>query len=111
MQLSAPNGTRHVRVDTTDSVDPALLERRRISYHPPTETLLMTFGRSTAPARRTIALLGIAALTALASHDAGAQTAKKSKAKKTAAVAPVTPIRFSIGTTGNEARYRVREQL
>jgi polyisoprenoid-binding protein YceI len=75
----------------------------------------MTFGRSTTPLRRVITLLGIAAFTSLAAHDAAAQTAKKStkktSAKKTAAVAPVAPIRFAIGTTGNEARYRVREQL
>ncbi len=75
----------------------------------------MTFGRSGAPVRRAITLLGIAAFTSLAAHDAGAQAAKKSTgktpAKKTAAVAPVVPLRFVIGTTGNEARYRVREQL
>jgi polyisoprenoid-binding protein YceI len=75
----------------------------------------MTFARSATPVRRAIALLGIAAFTSLAAHDAGAQAATKSKAKtpakKTAAVKPATPIRFVIGTTGNEARYRVREQL
>ena len=62
--------------------------------------------------RRAIVLVGIAALTSLAAHDAGAQAAKKS-VKKTAAkkTAPVAPVRFVIGTTGNEARYRVREQL
>ena len=69
----------------------------------------MTFGRSGAPVRRAIALLGIAAFT-IAAHDAGAQAAKKST-KKTAATKPVAPVRFVIGTTGNEARYRVREQL
>jgi polyisoprenoid-binding protein YceI len=75
----------------------------------------MTFALRGAPVRRAITLLGLAAFTTLAAHDAGAQTAKKSKsktpAKKTAAVKPATPIRFVIGATGNEARYRVREQL
>ena len=65
--------------------------------------------------RRAIALLGIAAFTTIAARDAGAQAAqkstKKTPAKKTAAVAPVVPVRFVIGATGNEARYRVREQL
>jgi polyisoprenoid-binding protein YceI len=76
----------------------------------------MTFGLRAAPARRAIGLLSIAAAT-LAAHDAGAQTARK-KAGKTktpvkaaAAKKPVAPIRFVIGPTGNEARYRVREQL
>src|SRR5690349_16886097 len=74
----------------------------------------MTFGRSTTPVRRTaLALLGIATFTILAAHDAGAQgsksAAKKASARK--AAAPVAPIRFTIGATGNEARYRVREQL
>ena len=75
----------------------------------------MTFALRGAPVRRALTLLGLAAFTTLAAHDAGAQTAKKSKsktpAKKTAAVKPATPIRFVIGATGNEARYRVREQL
>jgi len=73
----------------------------------------MTFARSTTPVRRAaIALLGIAAFTTLAAHDAGAQ-ASQSAAKKVSkkAAAPVAPIRFTIGATGNEARYRVREQL
>ena len=73
----------------------------------------MMFGRSATPVRRAIALLGVAAFTTLATHDAGAQATKKA-AKKVSAkreVAPVAPIRFTIGTTGNEARYRVREQL
>src|SRR3954470_17913645 len=75
----------------------------------------MTFGRLTTPLRRAaLALLGIATFTTLAAHDAGAQATKKA-AKKTQAkrekAAPVAPIRFAIGTTGNEARYRVREQL
>ena len=71
----------------------------------------MTFGRSTT---RALALLGIATVTTLAAHDAGAQAtksaAKKAQAKRVAA-APAAPIRFTIGATGNEARYRVREQL
>ena len=75
----------------------------------------MTFALRGAPVRRAITLLGLAAFATLAAHDAGAQTAKKSKSKtpatKTAAVKPATPIRFVIGATGNEARYRVREQL
>jgi len=75
----------------------------------------MTFALRGAPVRRAITLLGLAAFTTLAAQDARAQTANKSKAKtpakKTAAVKPATPIRFVIGATGNEARYRVREQL
>ncbi|HEX7978222.1 MAG TPA: YceI family protein [Gemmatimonadaceae bacterium] len=71
----------------------------------------MKFGRSTT---RAIALLGIATFTTLAAHDAGAQAtksaAKKASAKRVTA-APVAPIKFTIGATGNEARYRVREQL
>jgi polyisoprenoid-binding protein YceI len=73
----------------------------------------MMFGRSATPARRAIALLGVAAFTTFAAHDAGAQATKKVVKKTTAkkAAAPVTPIRFTIGASGNEARYRVREQL
>lgn len=73
----------------------------------------MMFGRSATPVRRAITLLGVAAFTTIAAHDAGAQASKKA-AKKVSAkreVAPVAPIRFTIGTMGNEARYRVREQL
>lgn len=75
----------------------------------------MTFGLRGAPARRAIGLLSIAAAT-LAAHDAGAQTAKKTTTKAKAAaqktaVKPAAPIRFVIVPTGNEARYRVREQL
>jgi polyisoprenoid-binding protein YceI len=74
----------------------------------------MTFGLRGAPARRAIALFTIAAGTLLAT-DANAQATKKAvkktTAKKTAAAKPVTPIRFVIGPAGNEARYRVREQL
>jgi polyisoprenoid-binding protein YceI len=76
----------------------------------------MTFGRSTTtPVRRAIALLGIASFATLAAQDAGAQAtksaAKKASEKKAAAAQPATPLRFTIGATGNEARYRVREQL
>jgi polyisoprenoid-binding protein YceI len=75
----------------------------------------MTFGLRGAPSRRAIALLSLAAAT-LAATDANAQTTKKKAAKKTpaknvAAAKPVAPIRFVIGPAGNEARYRVREQL
>ena len=75
----------------------------------------MTFGLRGAPSRRAIALLSIAAATLVAT-DANAQTTKKKAVKKTparnvAATKPVAPIRFVIGPAGNEARYRVREQL
>lgn len=75
----------------------------------------MTFGFRGMPARRTIGLLGIAAAT-LVAGSAGAQATKKAvKAKtpvtKTAAAKPAAPIRFTIASSGNEARYRVREQL
>ena len=70
----------------------------------------MTYGRSATPVRRAIALLGIAAFTTVAAHDAGAQATKQS-VKKAAATKPAAPIRLVIGATGNEARYRVREQL
>ena len=44
---------------------------------------------------------------------ADAQKASKKRAAKHAAkvVAPVLPLRFLVAPTGNEARYRVREQL
>jgi len=75
----------------------------------------MTFGLRGAPARRAIALLTIAAAGALAT-DANAQATKKTTkaktpAKNAAAAKPAAPIRFVIGPAGNEARYRVREQL
>ena len=74
----------------------------------------MTFGLRGAPARRAIALFTIAAATLIAT-DANAQATKKAVKKKTAKKAvvakPVAPIRFVIGPAGNEARYRVREQL
>ena len=75
----------------------------------------MTFGIRGAPARRAITLLTIAAASALATN-ANAQATKKATkaktpAKNTAATKPAAPIRFVIGPAGNEARYRVREQL
>src|SRR5215207_3921524 len=76
--------------------------------------IIMTFGFRGAPARRAIALLTIAAAGTIAS-DAGAQATKKAAASKTPAKAATAksaaPIRFVIGPTGNEARYRVREVL
>ena len=74
----------------------------------------MTFALRGAPTRRAIALLTVAAATVLAT-DANAQATKKAKAKtpakNAAAAKPAAPIRFVIGPAGNEARYRVREQL
>jgi len=74
----------------------------------------MTFAIRGAPARRAIALLTVAAATVLAA-DANAQATKKSTkktpAKNAVAAKPAAPIRFVIGPVGNEARYRVREQL
>ena len=74
----------------------------------------MTFALRVAPARRAIALLTVAAATVLAA-DANAQATKKATAKtpakNAAAAKPAAPIRFVIGAAGNEARYRVREQL
>ena len=75
----------------------------------------MTFGLRGAPARRAIGFITIAAATVLAT-DASAQTTKKAAkaktpAKNAAAAKPAAPIRFVIAPAGNEARYRVREQL
>ena len=75
----------------------------------------MTFGLRGAPARRAIGFITIAAATVLAT-DANAQGTKKAAraktpAKNAAAATPAAPIRFIIGPAGNEARYRVREQL
>ena len=75
----------------------------------------MMFGLRGAPARRAIGFITIAAATVLAT-DASAQTTKKAvkaktPAKNVAAATPAAPIRFIIGPAGNEARYRVREQL
>jgi len=74
----------------------------------------MTFALRGAPTRRAIALLTVAAATVFAT-DANAQATKKAKAKtpakNAAAAKPAAPIRFVIGPAGNEARYRVREQL
>src|SRR5690349_14555275 len=113
MHLSAPNGTLRSRVDTLI----ARIRRCRAAPDllPTTDgDQLMTFGRSTTPlGRASLALLGIATFTTVAAHDAGAQATKKATKKISAkqAPAPVAPIRFTIGATGNEARYRVREQL
>jgi polyisoprenoid-binding protein YceI len=87
---------------------------------------MMKFGPRGALSRRTVGPLAIALACAVAS-DAGAQAAKKpaaaklssspskskaaAAAKAAAAKAAATPIRFVIAPTGNEARYRVREQL
>jgi len=90
------------------------------------EHVMQMFGSGTTM-RRSVGLLAIAVAT-LAAGDAGAQAsakkaapaksasrssaAKAAAAKKAAeAKAAATPIRFVIGPTGNEARYRVREQL
>ena len=75
----------------------------------------MTFGLRGAPARRAIGFITIAAATVLAT-DSNAQATKKAAkaktpAKNAAATTPAAPIRFIIGPAGNEARYRVREQL
>jgi polyisoprenoid-binding protein YceI len=72
----------------------------------------MTFGVPGAPVRRAATLLAIAA-TFVA--PAGAQSAKPTRAKttaeKTVATKSAAPIRFVVAPAGNEARYRVREQL
>jgi polyisoprenoid-binding protein YceI len=72
----------------------------------------MTFGVHRAPVRRAATLLAIAATVAA---PAGAQSAKPTRAKttaeKTAATKSAAPIRFVVAPSGNEARYRVREQL
>jgi polyisoprenoid-binding protein YceI len=75
----------------------------------------MNFGLRGAPSRRAIALLSLVAATLVAT-DANAQATKKAAkaktpAKTTAAAKPAAPVRFVIGPAGNEARYRVREQL
>jgi polyisoprenoid-binding protein YceI len=62
---------------------------------------------------RPIALL--IAVACIAAPVAGAQAPKRATKKLTtnakSTVAPAAPIRFTIASTGNEARYRVREQL
>jgi polyisoprenoid-binding protein YceI len=72
----------------------------------------MTLGFPGARARPAAALLAIAALIAT---PAGAQSARaaraKTSAKQTASTKPAEPIRFVVAPAGNEARYRVREQL
>src|SRR4051812_3566591 len=64
------------------------------------------------------AIAGLVAAVCILAPNAGAQaakaSAKKSKAKKVAtkpAPKPEVPMRFVVTPTGNEARYRVREQL
>jgi polyisoprenoid-binding protein YceI len=74
----------------------------------------MTLVHRGAPARRIAALVALAAVTLASS--AGGQTARKStraNAKQASATqaAKAAPIRFVVAPAGNEARYRVREQL
>lgn len=84
------------------------------------------FGPRGALSRRTVGLLAAAIACAAAASDAAAQATKKvvssrssttaktkaaAEAKAAAAKVAATPMRFVIGPTGNEARYRVREQL
>src|SRR4051794_15142335 len=86
---------------------------------------MMKFGPRGALSSRTVGVLAIA-LACMAASDAGAQSTTKklttpksssaskkaaAEAKAAAAKAAATPIRFVIGPTGNEARYRVTEQL
>lgn len=63
--------------------------------------------------RRTTGLLLAAVLTPMIVLSAQAKPTTKPAGKKPAAEkAPApTPMRFTLGATGNEARYRVREQL
>ena len=86
----------------------------------------MQFGPKGALVRRSVglAVIGLAFATV---SDAGAQaassatkkpasskastTAKAATAKAAAAKAAATPMRFTVGPTGNEARYRVNEVL
>ena len=76
----------------------------------------MQFRRSTTSRARSLA--AVLALALILAPDVGAQTSKsarKSTGKKKAAAKPAPkpemPIRFVVSPTGNEARYRVREQL
>jgi polyisoprenoid-binding protein YceI len=72
----------------------------------------MTFGIPGTPIRRAATLLAIAAAIAAPARAQSAKTARaKTPATKTAAAKPAEPIRFVVAPTGNEARYRVREQL
>jgi polyisoprenoid-binding protein YceI len=66
----------------------------------------------------TRAIAGVLAVAFILAPTAGAQaaksTAKKLKPKKIAAIVrpkPELPVRFVVTPAGNEARYRVREQL
>jgi polyisoprenoid-binding protein YceI len=82
---------------------------------------MKTFRRMAMPLLRTAALLTAACIVApLASAQAptpaskGPATNSKAASAKTALTAkakPAAPIRFAILSIGNEARYRVREQL
>lgn len=86
---------------------------------------MLTYRPRVALTKRTVVLLAAAAAFMIAG-DASAQsstaapkksasakkaTASKSKAAKKVAAKPALPMRFVITPTGNEARYRVREQL
>jgi polyisoprenoid-binding protein YceI len=87
---------------------------------------MIKFGPRGALSRRTVGLLAAAIACGGVASDAAAQATKKvvssrssttvktkaaAEAKAAAAKVAATPIRFVIGPTGNEARYRVREQL
>ena len=79
---------------------------------------MTTFGFHGVLARRSVAALTIA-IASVAARDAGAQAAAskaasaRANAAKAAAAkqAAAAPMRFVIGPTGNEARYRVQEVL
>jgi len=68
-----------------------------------------------------VAMISLAFITSasISARDAGAQSSAKKPASKSAAkkkskavaAKPAAPIRFVVSATGNEARYRVREQL
>jgi len=88
---------------------------------------MQTFGLRSTLRKRSVAFVMIAvasiASATITAHDAGAQASEKKSAKKPASKAekskskaavvakPAAPIRFVVSSTGNEARYRVREQL
>ena len=90
------------------------------------ETVMTRLGAPGKHVRPTIGLFAAVVVLATA-QDANAQAARKpakkptttskaaaakaAAAKAAAAKAAATPMRFVIGATGNEARYRVREQL
>jgi polyisoprenoid-binding protein YceI len=77
---------------------------------------MMIFRSTTTPSSR--AIVGFLAAICILAPSAGAQAAKSAKKKTTAkkvaakpAPKPELPMRFTVTPTGNEARYRVREQL